>query len=231
MVGQPFTDRRPVLVFVKTPEEGFVKTRLARRVGNRTAVRLYRCFTEDVLDTVDGTGRSAVVFHHPAEDREPIRRWLGPGRQYRRQTGLHLGERMRNAFLETFSDGCRAAVLIGTDFPDLPGSILQEAFRALHNCGAVVGPVTDGGYYLIGFEAGAFNGSVFENASWGTPDVFRRTLAIFRRKHIAVHLLPMWRDIDEYDDLAYFVANCPADPQAGRRTAAYLASIGMMKSL
>ena len=86
---------------------------------------------------------------------------LGDEFSYIPQTGDDLGERMKLAFLRCFSEGARSVVLIGSDIPDLPARIVDEAFRALDENDAVIGPAADGGYYLIGFKRDTFNGNVF----------------------------------------------------------------------
>ncbi len=88
------------------------------------------------------------------------------------QTGEDLGERMKLAFLRCFSEGARSVVLIGSDIPDLPARIVDEAFRALDKCGAVIGPSVDGGYYLIGFREDTFCGDVFAGTFLGRGDGF-----------------------------------------------------------
>ena len=224
--GKP--GRRCVLVFVKAPVHGTVKTRLARRLGPETAMQLYTCFTADVLAALDRVGVPVVVCHHPPESGNRIEQWLGSGYAYRPQQGKDLGQRMRHAFDQVFAAGQGQAVLIGTDVPDLPEAFVDQAFAALDHTGAVLGPAADGGYYLVGFRCDTFLPDIFENIPWSTGAVCRRTLDIFRRKNRAVHQLPLWRDIDEYRDLEQFIARYRNRRSPARHTLNYLRSAGMM---
>ena len=230
--GKPSTIRhsmdRCVLVFVKAPERGKVKTRLARRLSPDIAANLYRCFTADILETLNRGGHFVNICYHPPETENIIVQWLGTGYAYQPQQGRDLGERMADAFVKVFSGGWDMAVLIGTDFPDLPGAVIDEAFQGLVDQGAVIGPAEDGGYYLIGFRSTAFLPEIFENIPWSTPDVFPKTLDIFLKKNHAVHILPQWLDIDEYEDLEQFIRNHKKRPATAKNTLKFLSANGFM---
>lgn len=217
-----------VLVFVKFPEAGRVKTRLARRITDARALELYRCFTADILETLSPWGQAVNICYHPPEAGERVRQWLGAGHAYQEQKGSDLGARMAGAFARTFSRGWAKAILVGTDSPDLPRDIIEEALNSLDQRGAVIGPAQDGGYYLIGFRASAYFPGIFENISWSSPDVFRKTLDIFERKAMEVHILPRWRDIDEYMDLEQFMRRHKRETSTAKNTTQYLRSIGWM---
>jgi len=205
-----------------------VKTRLARRITGARALALHRCFTADILETLRLGGHFVKICYCPPEARESVQHWLGSGYVYQAQNGSDLGEKMADAFARTFSRGWGQAILIGTDFPDLPGSIIEEALNSLDYGGAVIGPAQDGGYYLIGFQASAYLPEIFENICWSRPDVFRKTLDILERKALGVHILPRWRDIDEYSDLEHFIRRYKREASTAKNTANYLTSIGWM---
>jgi uncharacterized protein len=192
-----------LLVFVKVPEEGKVKTRLARTIGDEAACGLYRCFVVDTLALARLTGRDTMVFFYPPEAVENAVDWLGGDVALVPQRGGDLGERMIAAFREVLHD-YRYAVLIGSDVPDLPSEIVEEAFESLEKNDAVIGPAKDGGYYLIGFSAGGFTTTPFKGPEWGGPQVFQRTMANIIAGRLKVHVLPPWNDIDDYDDLKTF---------------------------
>jgi uncharacterized protein len=193
-------DEDRLIVFVKAPVAGKVKTRLAGRVGTEVALTLYRCFVADILATVRRIGHHPLVFFHPPHERKAVAEWLGDGLVYVPQEGNDLGERMAAAFRRAFVS-CSRALLVGSDCPDLPGSLLTEAFECLKTYDAVLGPAVDGGYYLIGFTKTGFLEAAFDGIEWGTPSVFEATATILRRYRVSVHVLPLWNDIDEYDDL------------------------------
>ena len=199
-------DRSRILLFIKAPEAGQVKSRLAARIGDHAALGLYQCFVLDVLDTITTVGSPLTIFFTPVDTHNLITAWLGQERSYAAQTGSDVGERMKNAFSVTFADGILRAVLIGSDLPDLPAALIRQAFDALDDCGAVIGPAYDGGYYLIGFRIDSFTPEIFSNISWGTNKVFAETLQVFERSWTRVHILPVWRDMDTIDDLRDFTA-------------------------
>lgn len=192
-----------LIVFVKWPQPGEVKTRLAKAIGPDLAAALYRCFVVDTLAAATESGYPTLVFFQPSEARHAMSDWLGSGMILRSQKGKDLGERMVSAFRETFSESS-CTVLIGSDSPDLSPALLKEAFAALKSHQAVVGPAVDGGYYLIGFSSDGFNEAVFNGIEWGAEGVFEATMMALKATGIKYSVLPTWNDIDEYDDLKVF---------------------------
>ena len=193
-----------VIMFVKAPQPGMVKSRLAGKVGDETALALYMCFVQDTVAMLLEGRYPFTVFFHPAGAKEMIARWLGYDRKICPQHGSNLGERMKNAFRDVFSRGSTRAVLIGSDIPDLPHSFIGEALTSLEDHDAVLGPSHDGGYYLIGFRSDSFLPEVFEGVPWSTPAVFQQTLGILQKSKYRVYTLQERRDIDTFDDLAAF---------------------------
>jgi uncharacterized protein len=217
------TSHQAILIFLRAAEPGKVKTRLAKRLGTQLVFSLYKNFVEDTLATVRALKIPARICFYPPEKKNDITSWLGDHYTYWGQSGDHLGQRMANAFARTFETGVEHAVLIGTDIPDLPGQIIEEAFDALYSHDAAIGPSADGGYYLIGFSAAGFLPAIFDGNQWGQPDVFARTMAIFDRHNTSVHLSPIWQDIDEVEDLLSFAKRNAGNAAAGKNTAALIA--------
>lgn len=189
-----------LIVFVKLPTPGQVKTRLAKTFGADTAAALYRCFVADTLAAARQSGYAPLLFFHPPESINAVAAWLGHSITFLPQHGNDLGERMSDALHKTLADH-RRAVLIGSDCPDLPYTLLQEAFEALTTHQAVVGPAGDGGYYLIGFTPEGFTEAAFTGMEWGGPNVFEATMDALATSGTNVHVLPVWNDVDDYDDL------------------------------
>ena len=212
-----------LIMFVKSPDAGDVKSRLASVLGKEQARQLYRCFVEDLLDTLDRGDYRIKLFFSPPGHRQNLVRWLGRGRSYEPQTGGDLGEKMKNAFEKCFDD-FKKAILIGSDIPDLPGEIIEEGFDALASAGAVIGPAYDGGYYLLGFRAETFLRDPFSGIPWSTEAVFKDTLSILDRKGVKTAVLPTWRDIDRYEDLKATVEGSRNTPFARSRTVRYALS-------
>ena len=218
---------RCVIVFVRAPILGKVKTRLAKVLDPRTVLDLYRCFVADVLAILASSGFQIVICFHPRDADQDIVDWLGDQYPYFPQQGLDLGDRMAKAFEYVFKHGCRQALLLGTDFPDLPRNVIHQAFDGLDHYGAAIGPANDGGYYLIGFERRNFQPTVFDKMPWGTDQVYAETVKRFSGLENLPLVLPRWRDIDEYEDLLAFAANKPADKTTARHTRAMLRSLSI----
>lgn len=190
-----------LLIFVKYPEKGKVKSRLARHIGQEAALNLYRNFVLDLLQTVRGTAHPFRICYDPPEAREEMMSWLGRDYLYMPQRGCDLGEKMKNALSDVFTSGFSKAVLIGSDIPDLTTEVINEAFEALEAQDAVLGPAFDGGYYLIGFRKMTFLPDIFTGIPWGTDRVFRQTVDILEGFKRTIHTLSEWRDVDTMDDL------------------------------
>ena len=194
-------DSKCAIVFVRSPQIGKVKTRLSKALGEETVLKIYKAFGQDVIETVKKHTDHIRISYHPMGTVDEVREWLGDGFHYMPQQGETLGDRMRNAFTRAFSDGFCRVVLVGTDIPDLPGSIIDEAFSKLSSHPSVIGPALDGGYYLIGFQQKNFLPRAFDNIPWGTQHVLNKTLSVFKRAKQNIHILHSWQDTDDYDDL------------------------------
>ena len=196
-------NNRCLLFFVKYPEKGKVKSRLAAVIGDDSAVSVYENLVVQMLSTLkEGTFPLYICFF-PKNAQKPIKNWLGREYRYLPQNGKDLGERMRNGFIDGFAMGYKRVVLIGSDIPDLPMKYIEEAFKSLKEMDAVIGPAFDGGYYLIGFNQSTFSPQVFEGIAWGTKTVFDETMKKLKRLRRVVHTLPYQRDIDTVEDLKH----------------------------
>jgi rSAM/selenodomain-associated transferase 1 len=194
-------DDRCLLFFMKYPERGRVKTRLAASMGDERALELYKRFLLNILSTLNkGTFLFYLCFY-PADALENLRKWLGGDYLYMSQQGEDLGERMKNGFMEAFDSGFKRVLLIGSDIPGLPLEFIEEAFASLKEKDAVIGPSLDGGYYLIGFRDKKFSPQVFKGILWSTERVFEETMKILEREGSTIHTLKPLRDIDTIDDL------------------------------
>ncbi|MCE5265252.1 MAG: TIGR04282 family arsenosugar biosynthesis glycosyltransferase [Deltaproteobacteria bacterium] len=220
---RPSRPDRCLMVFVRHPEPGRVKTRLARAHGDSFAAELYGYFVDDLLRELGrGSHRLEVLFTPSGKGRE-VRQRFGGRFVYTPQEGKGLGERMGNAFRRCFLKGFGTAILVGSDVPDLTAEVVGEAFRAIENdCDAVLGPACDGGYYLIGFRAAAFDAAVFREMPWGEDTVYEKTLDRLRAREYRIHLAPAWRDIDTEEDLAALRARHAHGAFSGSHTMAFL---------
>jgi hypothetical protein len=194
-------DESCVLLFIKYPEAGKVKTRLASEIGDINAAELYKNFVMDILTMFGNLEYQLRIHFSPEGTKDKFIEWLGDQYCYTPQNGRDLGESMKNGFIHAFSEGFRGAVLIGSDSPDLPAGVVDKAFLSLENHDVVIGQAFDGGYYLIGFNDSGFLPEPFYGIQWSTNTVFQRTMEILQKKGCKIYELPKWRDIDNASDL------------------------------
>ncbi len=194
-------ERSSIILFVKLPGKAGVKSRLARVIGKAPALDLYRAFVFDIVGTLVSVGAPLDVYYYPPLPEENAAEWLGTALTCVPQRGMDLGERMENALADSFAKGADKVVLIGSDIPDLPASLVREALSSLGVHDAVIGPARDGGYYLIGFRKSTFLRDIFRGISWSTDSVFRGTMKILEKAGRRVYILPEWKDVDTMDDL------------------------------
>lgn len=199
---------RRLLVFLKYPAPGKVKTRLAAALGDQAASDVYRVCAEVTLERLRRFQPETALYVDPPEALERTRDWLGQGWSLRSQQGRTLGERLARATGEVFAEGARPVVVIGTDSPWLGERDIEQAFEALRHAEVVIGPAQDGGYYLIGLARPT--PALFEGVAWGTPQVGATTLAQARLLGLAVHLLGTGYDVDRLEDLERFAADAAA---------------------
>jgi len=190
-----------VLIFVRAPVAGRVKTRLAAEIGADAALRVYRRLAQHAAAEARALGPVVAVRIHftPADEGNEVRAWLGGGAEYLPQAEGDLGERMQAAFEAAFAAGFRRVVIIGSDLPGLSRSVLQRAFEEMDTHDAVLGPARDGGYYLLGMLE--MIGGIFDGVPWSTPRVLDATLARLRDAGASVAMLETLADVDEAADL------------------------------
>jgi rSAM/selenodomain-associated transferase 1 len=183
-----------VLVFQKNAILGKVKTRLASGMGEARALEIYRHLIQSTYSVLEDVSAPVWTYFSdfiPETVNPPIAKSFV-------QEGHDLGERMANAIARSFESGMEKVVLIGTDCPTLQSQHLNEAFEALSNSDLVLGPATDGGYYLIGMKSKA--DYLFEGISWSTSEVLSQTLAVATAHGLHFTLLDELSDIDTQED-------------------------------
>ncbi|MEY3052300.1 MAG: hypothetical protein RLY31_2085 [Bacteroidota bacterium] len=184
-----------LLVFIRNPVHGQVKTRLAATLGPDEALRIYQALLAHLRGVTAALPMDKYLFYSDfiADDDE----WPADLFQKRLQQGADLGERMASAFAARLPH-YRRVVLVGSDVPGISPDILGQAFAALAEHDFTLGGTEDGGYYLVGMRAPA--PSVFTGIAWSTPAVFSQTLDAIRRLGKTCHLLPELADIDTEAD-------------------------------
>jgi rSAM/selenodomain-associated transferase 1 len=208
-----------LIIFAKKPAPGQVKTRLCPPLSPEDAARLYQGFLDDTLAEMERLPELTLALAYaPAGARSFFQDLVPPGVSLFPQEGEDLGERMARAFAWGFDAGCDLVLLRGSDTPDLPGAVVLEAATVLGQGLAQValGPSLDGGYYLMGLKA--LHPELFRELAWSGATVLADTLERARRLSLPVHLLPGWRDIDNFRDLAAFLERPHPAPGPGWRS-------------
>ncbi len=197
-------EKKRLIVFSRFPTPGRAKTRLIGTLGKVGASRVQRLLTQQTL----AVARKLIDFPslelevcYEGGSREAMKRWLGAGVSYVRQAPGDLGARIHSALERALADGARSAVLIGTDLPELSGEILRSAFDKLERHDVVLGPASDGGYYLVGLRLGAR--SLFDGIDWSTPRVFEQTVARVGEAGLSLGLTAKLADLDSPDGLPH----------------------------
>jgi hypothetical protein len=189
-----------LIVFVKEPRPGIVKTRLLPALDPESAAELYRALAEEeIRQTAPRGGEyTRLFFYAPPGSPEAMSAWL-PGETFVVQQGADLGARMAAAFAEAFRRGARRAAIIGTDVPWLTRGRVEEALAALDDHDVVLGPTADGGYYLLALDRP--RPEVFRGIVWSTPSVLASTVERAAALGLRVRLLGELPDIDTIEDL------------------------------
>ncbi len=185
-----------LLIFIKNPEKGKVKTRIAQTAGEERALQIYLELlrhTREVCLQVDA--RRILFYSDFIPDKDD---WPSHDFQKMVQHGADLGERMSNAFLLGLIRPDDKAVIIGSDCATLTKEIVEEAFAKLDDYPFVVGPATDGGYYLLGMQR--HTPEIFQEIEWSTEEVLSATLQKIKALGETYFLLPELPDIDYEED-------------------------------
>jgi len=219
---------RLLLVFLKEPVPGKVKTRLAADVGDDTAARYYKALVEVLLRQLHGLDNTRIRFCYAPDDADDaIRFWLLPEMkavsgqadglfhaptsptdqqntqeiEFIAQGDGDLGDRMSRAFQRGFDDGFDEIAVIGTDCPDCGARWINTAFARMASCPdrhGVIGPCPDGGYYLLALQSPT--PELFTDIPWSADDVLSATLASAAESNLIIEQLPELSDIDHLDD-------------------------------
>jgi hypothetical protein len=206
-----------VVLLVRRPALGRVKTRLGRRIGAPAALRLHLAFLLDTLGWLSALRRSGWSVR--LEWSRPFKPGRALGRRLRgivqsTQAGGSLGRRIEMALRRALNAGAACAVAIGADSPHLGAAPLELARRRLRRCEVVLGPAEDGGYYLIG--ARSVRRSWFDGIAWGGSRVLRQTLDRLRRDRVRVWRLRASYDLDTIDSLRRLWSALPRSPSLRR---------------
>ncbi|MBW8049502.1 MAG: glycosyltransferase [Cytophagales bacterium] len=189
-----------LIIFVKNPIKGKVKTRLAKTIGDDKALLVYQSLLRYTNSVTKNMGVSKAVYYSDFIPENDI--WTDGVFLKYLQKGENLGERMKNSFELAFEQHYQSVVIIGTDCPTLSQKIIEDGFSKLKIFDFVTGPATDGGYYLLGLNdrIPAWR-SILQNKKWSTNTVFKETMNDIQKLNKTVCVLQKLSDIDTEKDL------------------------------
>ena len=183
-----------LIIFIRNPRLGKVKTRLAKIIGDEAALEVYKLLLRHTYKVTKALPCDKTVYYSEEIARNDL--W-DASYQKKTQQGNDLGARMHHAFKTAFGAGYKKVVIIGSDMYHLKPVHLEEAFSLMDSNDAVLGPAADGGYYLLGMKR--LHPGIFKGKAWGTATVLAETLEDL--KGVKRHFLETLNDVDTYEDL------------------------------
>jgi len=210
-----------LVVMLKAPVAGQVKTRLVPPLSPKDAARLYTCFILDTFHRMNTLPDIDIIAAFtPQKLAHRVRKVVPPQIPLIPQKGKDLGERLHNVFSRLFFVGYEKVAIIGSDSPDLPIEYIEKSFSLLNKkTTLVLGPAEDGGYYLIAMSnllsplwtdlksvpkkggMGGFAGEIFQDIPWSANTVFEKTIEKAKRAGLKTAVLPKWYDVDDIESL------------------------------
>ena len=190
-----------LIIFTRYHVPVMTKTRLIPELGPVRAAELHKQITEKTLDTAINAAALKGIrpeIHYTGGNLKNMRSWLGSDIPFQEQCQGDIGSRMYNSLIKAFEKGSRQIILIGTDIPEIMPDHILSGFDFLSNHDVVLGPSTDGGYWLISLKKPV---NLFSNINWGTSEVLKQTIDAAVEKGLSVHLLEPLTDLDQPKDL------------------------------
>ena len=196
--------KKALIVFVKAPVPGTVKTRLQPHIAPDKIVKLYKTFiTEIISKSVRLKGVDIFLGCTPTKNDEFLREISSAYKTKRfNQRGKNLHEKILNAFRYCLKKSYSEIILIGSDSPTIPVDFIKKAFINLKKSDLVIGPCFDQGLYLIGTKKGKTN-EIFRNIELDTGRDVTTILTRMNSLNIRLSMLPFWYDVDTVDDLRF----------------------------
>lgn len=219
---QTVNSRSALVLFVKYPKIGRVKTRLALETDDDFATEIYACLIKDSLSRFQNIKGDLIPFISEKNKISLFQKDFDFAKKCYDQSSGHLGIRMKHAMKVMFNDKYDHVVIIGSDCPDLPVSYINNAFSRLFRNDVVIGPATDGGYYLIGCSNPKTLNILFTNIDWSTDKVLLQTIDKINSEGFSYHILKEWCDIDTLENLKYCYKNAGKRRFSNSHTISYL---------
>jgi rSAM/selenodomain-associated transferase 1 len=196
--------KKALIVFVKAPVPGKVKTRLQPCLSPETITEIYKSFITEILEKCDRLkGISRFLGCTPTKEDDFLKSMSRDHKMRAfNQRGLDLGGKIINAFKDFLKKGYGEVVIIGSDSPTIPPDYIRMAFSELRKNDFVLGPCCDGGLYLVGAKR-KITPDIFQDIPWDTSEVLNRTLRNLYSLNIKFSMLHFWYDVDTIDDLRF----------------------------
>ncbi|MEQ8706513.1 MAG: TIGR04282 family arsenosugar biosynthesis glycosyltransferase [Phaeodactylibacter sp.] len=191
--------RRALIIFVRNPEKGKVKTRLAKTLGEDKALAIYEALLAKTRTVAEGVDALRLLFYSVRVREDD--RWPGSKFKKLQQQGADLGERMEQAF-EVALQQAESAIIVGSDIAQIDTTIIEEAFETLRHHDYVLGPAVDGGYYLLGMKK--TSPYLFRDMTWSTGEVGQITQDRIHAQGGSLGFAPALSDIDYAEDWEKF---------------------------
>jgi hypothetical protein len=194
--------KEAIIIFHRHPKLGKVKTRLAKSLGNKNALSIYKACSFYIIDHILSGPTSTFIF---LSDKNDLSQSQFDSKYLYFQKGDDLGRRMINSFSEIFSKGFKKIIIVATDAPDIDNNLIQLAFKSLDTKDFVLGPSDDGGYYLLGMKK--VSNFLFEDMTWSHDKVLHQTLIKIKDNDLSYELLNNLIDIDDESDLNQWLSS------------------------
>lgn len=197
-----------IIIFLRLPVAGEVKTRLAATIGREKAVEFYQHCAGHIMNEVLKLPNifTKYIFYSNEKHKNEIVDWCGEAFFYSPQRGKGLGERMANAFYHVFEHGAENAIIIGTDVPDIKAETIIEAREVLDNEDLVIGPSPDGGYYLLGMKKPTYQ--IFKDIPYSSHNTLEKTIEAAEKSALSLKQIQSLSDIDTEEDLVKWYKEC-----------------------
>lgn len=221
-----------VIVFMKFPDAGRVKTRLGKQCGFMPAALVYRRCVEYLMPRISGAvpeGTPIRIAFEPPQWKPLFKEWLKGDYEWTPQPTGNLGRRLRQICHEAFAEGKRKVLIFGSDTPTLKPEWITQAFKELETHDAVIGPASDGGYYAIGFSRPAE--SVFMKVNWSSDTVYEQTVKKLEQLKMTYAQLPEHYDIDTYRDVLRLREELLAEKSLDEKGKALLDTIQLISEI
>ena len=191
--------RNAIICFTRVPQPGKTKTRLLPVLTGSQCAALHTAFLSDLAAVYAQMQADLFVSYTPDPDWEMLKSVFPAAKGFFPQSGADLGEKMYRSICQVLELGYEQVLLTGTDLPLMTASHLEKGFAALNGADIVLGPTSDGGYYLVGMKTPCR--AIFENQHYGSGSVLENAVAAAENTGLSVAIATCCNDVDTPEDL------------------------------